>query len=139
MTKLYASSVIRRKRGAMGQELKVDLTLPHNAKLGIVVVSATPDAIKYEYLAEDGWQDTTEDELPWFSRAWGHLGGAIYPCDARGFATREEAVEDARMRMLSDGWHETREAAIAAGIEEFRNDPRRIKKQAERQTENENA
>ncbi len=139
MTKLYAASVIRRKTGAMGQELKVDLSLPHNAKLGITVVSATPDAIRYEYREEDGWEATSEDEeFPWFSRAWGHLGNAVFPCDARSFATREEAIEDARQRMLADGWHETREAAIAAGIEEFRNDPRRIQQQ-ERQPENENA
>ncbi|TXH51885.1 MAG: hypothetical protein E6Q97_17555 [Desulfurellales bacterium] len=114
---MYAASVIRRKQGAMGQELKVDLSLPHSDKLGIVVVSAEPDAIRYER-AEDG-------EDPWYARPWGHLGGAIYARGGRSFATRDEAIENARQAMLADGWHETREAAVAAGIKEFESDPRR--------------
>lgn len=114
---LFAFDVIRRKTGAAGQELKVDLSLPHTGKVGITIVTAKPAA----FLAET--EDSDESET-YVSRAWGHLGNAMFARERAGFETYEEALANARERMLADGWFATHAEAVAAATEALKRDHR---------------
>lgn len=116
---MFAFDVIRRKTGAAGQELKVDLSLPHTGKVGITIVAAQPTAFLFES-EEEG----AEEEEAYVGRAWGQLGNAMFCRDSYGFETYEEALENARERMLRDGWFATHAEAVAAGVEALKRDRR---------------
>ena len=131
---LFAFDVIRRKTGAMGQELKVDLALPHTHRIGITIVAAKPESISRSWYRHASAEEVEECEClectgsdepdTFISRAWGHLGNALFPRDCFEFDTEEEAVADARARMVADGWFATYAEAVAAGKEALASDNR---------------